>query len=155
MFLATYHRCRHDIEVCNGHCAQYGCEWGIERTGPLAFGKKEEAIFWPRNRQHLRLRSDRRGRWQGSERIVSIAMKARKYSNTHEPSWSALRRGCSSAKCWMPTSSFADEGKAVPEKPRTPPAVPAKGAQRQTQSEYGRNCGPRLGLRAEIARLKR
>jgi len=47
-----HHGAGNDIERATDIARNMVCEWGMSQMGPLAYGKKEEAIFSPRNCQH-------------------------------------------------------------------------------------------------------
>jgi cell division protease FtsH len=117
-----------DIERATDIARNMVCEWGMSNMGPLAYGKKEEAIFLGREiAQHRDFSEDTALQIdQEVKRIVSEAYdKARSIveanRNTLENIALALLErevlDANEVKMLM-------EGKTLPEKPRTPPPPP-------------------------------
>jgi cell division protease FtsH len=121
-----------DIERATDIARNMVCEWGMSHLGPLAYGKKEEAIFLGREiAQHRDFSEDTALQIDKEvKRIVSEAYE--KAQNIVQSNRDTLERialallerevlDANEVKMLM-------EGKALPEKPRTPPPPPPQGA---------------------------
>jgi cell division protease FtsH len=121
-----------DIERATDIARNMVCEWGMSQLGPLAYGKKEEAIFLGREiAQHRDFSEDTA--LQIDREVKRIVNEA--YENAHallsnhrdtleHVALALLEREVLDAievKLLM-------EGKPLPEKPRTPPTTPPQGA---------------------------
>jgi cell division protease FtsH len=122
-----------DIERATDIARNMVCEWGMSELGPLAFGKKEEAIFLGREIAQHRDFSEATAVDIDKEvkRIVSEAYeKAKNIQNTHRDvleriAQSLLEREVLDAN----EVKLLIEGKPLPDKPRTPPtSTPPQGA---------------------------
>jgi len=134
--------------------AIWSCEWGMSELGPLAYGKKDEAIFpGPRNRSATRLfRRHRHPDRQGSESASSTAAMRRpkhllaKNRDTLERIAQALLEreviDANEVKLLM-------EGKPLPEKPRTSSHAAAAGraGHRPESSASGAAASPGIYAR--------
>jgi cell division protease FtsH len=117
-----------DIERATEIARNMVCEWGMSSLGPLAFGKKEEAIFLGREiAQHRDYSEDTAIQIDREVRaIVTNAYEAAR--NLLQTNREALER-IAQALLDREVIDAAEmklliEGKPLPEKPRTPPAVP-------------------------------
>ncbi|HUN63506.1 MAG TPA: ATP-dependent zinc metalloprotease FtsH [Candidatus Sulfotelmatobacter sp.] len=121
-----------DIERATDIARNMVCEWGMSHLGPLAYGKKEEAIFLGREiAQHRDFSEDTALQIDKEvKRIVSEAYE--KAQNIVQSNRDTLERialallerevlDANEVKMLM-------EGKTLPEKPRTPPPPPPQGA---------------------------
>jgi len=121
-----------DIERATDIARNMVCEWGMSELGPLAFGKKEEAIFLGREIAQHRDFSEATAVDIDKEvkRIVNEAYdKAKNIQNTHRDvleriAQSLLEREVLDAN----EVRLLIEGKPLPEKPRTPPTPPPQGS---------------------------
>jgi cell division protease FtsH len=121
-----------DIERATDIARNMVCEWGMSELGPLAYGKKEEAIFLGREiTQHRDYSEDtaiqidkevKRIVNGGYEKARSLLSKNR---DTLERIAQALleREVIDAAEV-----KLLMEGKPLPEKPRTPPTPPPQAA---------------------------
>jgi cell division protease FtsH len=123
-----------DIERATDIARNMVCEWGMSNMGPLAYGKKEEAIFLGREiAQHRDFSEDTALQIDKEvKRIVNGAYEtAHKILETHRDildcvAVALLEREVLDAN----EVKLLMEGKPLPEKPRTPPppqAPPAPG----------------------------
>jgi cell division protease FtsH len=121
-----------DIERATDIARNMVCEWGMSELGPLAFGKKEEAIFLGREIAQHRDFSEATAVDIDKEvkRIVSEAHeKARNIQNTHRDVLERIAQGLLEREVLDANEvRLLIEGKALPEKPRTPPTVPPQAA---------------------------
>jgi cell division protease FtsH len=121
-----------DIERATDIARNMVCEWGMSELGPLAFGKKEEAIFLGREIAQHRDFSEATAVDIDKEvkRIVSIAYEsAKSIQNTHRDILERIAQGLLEREVLDANEvRLLIEGKPLPEKPRTPPAVPPQGA---------------------------
>ena len=95
-----------DIERATDIARNMVCEWGMSDLGPLAFGKKEEAIFLGREiAQHRDFSEDTALQIDREvKRIVSDGYETAKSSCPPTGNcWTASRRRCWCAKCSTPT----------------------------------------------------
>jgi cell division protease FtsH len=126
---------RGDIEHATDIARQMVCDWGMSDLGPLAFGKKEEAIFLGREIAQHRDYSEETAIKIDAEvkRIVTQAYETAK--NILQTNRDALER-IAQALLDREVLDSAEvklliEGKPLPEKPRTPPATPVPGKEPQ------------------------
>jgi cell division protease FtsH len=121
-----------DIERATDIARNMVCEWGMSELGPLAFGKKEEAIFLGREIAQHRDFSEATAVDIDKEvkRIVSIAYEsAKNIQNTHRDILERIALGLLEREVLDANEvRLLIEGKPLPEKPRTPPTVPPQGA---------------------------
>ena len=121
-----------DIERATDIARNMVCEWGMSELGPLAFGKKEEAIFLGREIAQHRDFSEATAVDIDKEvkRIVSIAYEsAKNIQNTHRDILERIAQGLLEREVLDANEvRLLIEGKPLPEKPRTPPTVPPQGA---------------------------
>jgi cell division protease FtsH len=121
-----------DIERATDIARNMVCEWGMSDLGPLAFGKKEEAIFLGREiAQHRDFSEDTALQIDREvKRIVSDGYEKAKsiLSNNRELldriAQALLIREVLDAN----EVKLLMEGKPLPDKPRTPPAPPPTAA---------------------------
>jgi cell division protease FtsH len=117
-----------DIERATEIARNMVCEWGMSSLGPLAFGKKEEAIFLGREiAQHrdysedTAIQIDREvrqivtGAYEGARNILKTNREA-----LERIAQALLEREVLDAV----EMKLLIEGKPLPEKPRTPPPIP-------------------------------
>ena len=121
-----------DIERATDIARNMVCEWGMSQLGPLAYGKKEEAIFLGREiAQHRDFSEDTAV--QIDKEVKRIVNEA--YENAHallsnhrdtleKVALALLEREVLDAV----EVKLLMEGKPLPEKPRTPPTPPPQGA---------------------------
>jgi cell division protease FtsH len=121
-----------DIERATDIARNMVCEWGMSDLGPLAFGKKEEAIFLGREIAQHRDFSEATAVDIDKEvkRIVSEAYeKAKNIQNTNRDILERIAQGLLEREVLDANEvRLLIEGKPLPEKPRTPPTVPPQGA---------------------------
>jgi cell division protease FtsH len=121
-----------DIERATDIARNMVCEWGMSELGPLAFGKKEEAIFLGREIAQHRDFSEATAVDIDKEvkRIVSIAYEsAKNIQNTHRDILERIAQGLLEREVLDANEvRLLIEGKPLPEKPRTPPTTPPQGA---------------------------
>jgi cell division protease FtsH len=118
-----------DIERATEIARNMVCEWGMSELGPLAYGKKDEAIFLGREiTQHRDYSEDTAIQIDKEvKRIVNGGYENAKrlLSNNRETleriAQALLDREVIDAN----EVKMLMEGKALPEKPRTPPPAPA------------------------------
>jgi len=122
-----------DIERATDIARNMVCEWGMSELGPLAFGKKEEAIFLGREIAQHRDFSEATAVDIDKEvkRIVNIAYEsAKNIQNTHRDVLERIAQGLlerGSAGCHR--SAHADSKASRCRKMvRTPPPQPPQGA---------------------------
>ena len=121
-----------DIERATDIARNMVCEWGMSNLGPLAYGKKEEAIFLGREiAQHRDFSEDTALQIDKEvKRIVGEAYdKAHSLLSTNRDlldriAMALLEREVLDAN----EVKMLMEGKPLPEKPRTPPTPPPQGA---------------------------
>jgi cell division protease FtsH len=122
-----------DIERATDIARNMVCEWGMSDLGPLAFGKKEEAIFLGREIAQHRDFSEATAVDIDKEvkRIVSGAYdKARNILDTNRDVLERIAQALLEREVLDANEvRMLIEGTPLPEKPRTPPtAPPAQGA---------------------------
>jgi len=120
-----------DIERCTEISRQMVCDWGMSELGPLAFGKKEEAIFLGREiAQHRDYSEDTAIRIdQEVKKIVTAAYgRARTTLETNRGAVERVAQALLEREVLDASEiGLLIEGKTLPEKPRlTPPAAPGK-----------------------------
>jgi cell division protease FtsH len=117
-----------DIERATDIARNMVCEWGMSDLGPLAFGKKEEAIFLGREIAQHRDFSEATAVDIDKEvkRIVNIAYEsAKSIQNTHRDILERIAQGLLEREVLDANEvRLLIEGKDLPEKPRTPPTQP-------------------------------
>ncbi|HMH79968.1 MAG TPA: ATP-dependent zinc metalloprotease FtsH [Candidatus Acidoferrum sp.] len=121
-----------DIERATDIARNMVCEWGMSELGPLAFGKKEEAIFLGREIAQHRDFSEATAVDIDKEvkRIVNIAYEsAKNIQNTHRDVLERIAQGLLEREVLDALEvRLLIEGKPLPEKVRTPPPQPPQGA---------------------------
>jgi cell division protease FtsH len=121
-----------DIERATDIARNMVCEWGMSELGPLAFGKKEEAIFLGREIAQHRDFSEATAVDIDKEvkRIVNIAYEsAKNIQNTHRDVLERIAQGLLEREVLDANEvRMLIEGKPLPEKPRIPPTQPPQGA---------------------------
>jgi cell division protease FtsH len=121
-----------DIERATDIARNMVCEWGMSELGPLAFGKKEEAIFLGREIAQHRDFSEATAVDIDKEvkRIVNIAYEsAKNIQNTHRDVLERIAQGLLEREVLDANEvRMLIEGKPLPEKVRTPPPQPPQGA---------------------------
>ena len=121
-----------DIERATDIARNMVCEWGMSELGPLAFGKKEEAIFLGREiAQHRDFSEDTAVQIDKEvKRIVSHAYdSARKLLESNRETLESIARALLDREVLDANEvKLLMEGKDLPEKPRTPPTPPPQGA---------------------------
>ena len=114
-----------DIERATDIARNMVCEWGMSELGPLAFGKKEEAIFLGREIAQHRDFSEATAVDIDKEvkRIVSGAYdKARNILNTNRDTLERIAQALLEREVLDANEvRMLIEGTPLPEKPRTPP----------------------------------
>jgi cell division protease FtsH len=117
-----------DIERATEIARNMVCEWGMSELGPLAFGKKEEAIFLGREIAQHRDFSEATAVEIDKEvkRIVNEAYeKARNIQNSHRDILETIAQGLLEREVLDANEvKLLIEGKPLPEKVRTPPTPP-------------------------------
>ena len=117
-----------DIERATDIARNMVCEWGMSELGPLAFGKKEEAIFLGREIAQHRDFSEATAVDIDKEvkRIVNIAYEsAKNIQNTNRDVLERIAQGLLEREVLDANEvRMLIEGKALPEKVRTPPPQP-------------------------------
>jgi len=121
-----------DIERATDIARNMVCEWGMSDLGPLAFGKKEEAIFLGREiAQHRDFSEDTAVQIDKEvKRIVSKAYdKAKSTLDTNRETLDRIAKALLDREVLDANEvKMLMEGKDLPEKPRTPPTPPPQGA---------------------------
>ncbi|HVO57948.1 MAG TPA: ATP-dependent zinc metalloprotease FtsH [Dongiaceae bacterium] len=122
-----------DIERATDIARNMVCEWGMSDLGPLAFGKKEEAIFLGREIAQHRDFSEATAVDIDKEvkRIVSTAYdKAKNILGTNRDTLERIAQALLEREVLDANEvRLLIEGKPLPERPRTPPQTPpAQGA---------------------------
>jgi cell division protease FtsH len=117
-----------DIERATEIARNMVCEWGMSELGPLAFGKKEEAIFLGREIAQHRDFSEATAVDIDKEvkRIVNEAYeKAKNIQNSHRDILETIAQGLLEREVLDANEvKLLIEGKPLPEKLRTPPTPP-------------------------------
>src|SRR5438552_12985426 len=121
-----------DIERATDIARNMVCEWGMSELGPLAFGKKEEAIFLGREIAQHRDFSEATAVQNDKElkRIVSHAYdSAKKLLDSNRETLENIAKALLEREVLDANEvKLLMEGKDLPEKPRTPPTPPPQGA---------------------------
>jgi len=121
-----------DIERATDIARNMVCEWGMSELGPLAFGKKEEAIFLGREiAQHRDFSEDTALQIDKEvKRIVSGAYeKAQSIVQSNRDTLERIALALLEREVLDANEvKMLMEGKTLPEKPRTPPPPPPQGA---------------------------
>jgi len=121
-----------DIERATDIARNMVCEWGMSELGPLAFGKKEEAIFLGREiAQHRDFSEDTAVQIDKEvKRIVSHAYdSAKKLLDSNRETLENIAKALLEREVLDANEvKLLMEGKDLPEKPRTPPTPPPQGA---------------------------
>jgi len=124
-----------DIERATDIARQMVCDWGMSELGPLAFGKKEEAIFLGREiAQHRDYSEDTAIRIdQEVKKIVTTAYtKARNILESNRDTLERIAQALLDREVLDATEmKLLLDGKPLPDKPLPPPpaqAVPGKDA---------------------------
>jgi cell division protease FtsH len=117
-----------DIERATEIARNMVCEWGMSQLGPLAFGKKEEAIFLGREIAQHRDFSEATAVDIDHEvkRIVSSAYdKAKNILGTNRETLERIAQALLEREVLDANEvKMLIDGTPLPEKPRTPPAPP-------------------------------
>ena len=117
-----------DIERATDIARNMVCEWGMSDLGPLAYGKKEEAIFLGREIAQHRDFSEATAVDIDKEvkRIVNEAYeKAKNIQNLHRDILETIAQGLLEREVLDANEvKLLIEGKPLPEKVRTPPTPP-------------------------------
>ena len=120
-----------DIERATEIARKMVCEWGMSELGPLAFGKKEEAIFLGREiAQHRDYSEDTA--IQIDDEVRSIVTGGYEHGRKHPANNREVLERIAQALLEREVLDANEvkllmEGKPLPEKPRTPPP-PAQAA---------------------------
>ncbi|MBZ5703090.1 MAG: ATP-dependent zinc metalloprotease FtsH [Acidobacteriia bacterium] len=117
-----------DIERATDIARNMVCEWGMSELGPLAYGKKEEAIFLGREiAQHRDYSEDTAIQIDKEvKRIVSSGYeKARNILSANRDTLERIAQALLEREVIDAAEvKLIMEGKPLPEKPRTPPTAP-------------------------------
>ena len=121
-----------DIERATDIARNMVCEWGMSEMGPLAYGKKEEAIFLGREiAQHRDFSEDTALQIDKEvKRIVNEAYgKAHALLSDHRETLEKVALALLEREVLDANEvKLLMEGKPLPEKPRTPPTTPPQAA---------------------------
>ena len=121
-----------DIERATDIARNMVCEWGMSEMGPLAYGKKEEAIFLGREiAQHRDFSEDTAVQIDKEvKRIVNEAYgRAHALLSDHRETLEKVALALLEREVLDAVEvKLLMEGKPLPEKPRTPPTPPPQGA---------------------------
>jgi cell division protease FtsH len=121
-----------DIERATDIARNMVCEWGMSNLGPLAFGKKEEAIFLGREiAQHRDFSEDTALQIdQEVKRIISEAYaKANSILQNNRETLEHIAQALLEREVLDANEvRLLMEGKPLPEKPKLPPPLPPQGA---------------------------
>jgi cell division protease FtsH len=121
-----------DIERATEIARNMVCEWGMSELGPLAYGKKDEAIFLGREiNQHRDYSEDTAIQIDKEvKRIVSEGYeKAKSLLSNNRETLERIAQALLEREVIDATEvKLLMEGKPLPEKVRTPPTPPAQGA---------------------------
>ena len=117
-----------DIERATDIARNMVCEWGMSELGPLAFGKKEEAIFLGREiAQHRDFSEDTALQIDREvKRIVNVGYTtAKQLLSANRETLDRIAQALLEREVIDATEvKLLMEGKPLPEKPRTPPPPP-------------------------------
>ena len=132
-----------DIERATDIARNMVCEWGMSNMGPLAYGKKEEAIFLGREiAQHRDFSEDTALHIDKEvKRIVSEAYeKARSIVEANRGILESIAQALLVREVLDANEvKMLMEGKTLPDKPRTPP--PSTATRRTEHGPKGRPPG--------------
>jgi len=121
-----------DIERATDIARNMVCEWGMSNLGPLAYGKKEEAIFLGREiAQHRDFSEDTAVQIDKEvKRIVNEAYeKAQRIVQANRDTLDRIAQALLEREVIDANEvKMLMEGKPLPEKPRTPPTTPPQAA---------------------------
>jgi cell division protease FtsH len=121
-----------DIERATDIARNMVCEWGMSDLGPLAFGKKEEAIFLGREiAQHRDFSEDTALQIDREvKRIVNEGYEnAKNILSTNKETLARIALALLEREVLDANEvKLLMEGKPLPEKPRTPPPPPPTAA---------------------------
>jgi cell division protease FtsH len=121
-----------DIERATDIARNMVCEWGMSNLGPLAYGKKEEAIFLGREiAQHRDFSEDTALHIDMEvKRIVNEAYaKARSIVESNRGTLESIAQALLVREVLDANEvKMLMEGKTLPDKPRTPPTPPPQAA---------------------------
>jgi len=121
-----------DIERATDIARNMVCEWGMSNMGPLAYGKKEEAIFLGREiAQHRDFSEDTALHIDKEvKRIVSEAYdKAHNLVSSNRETLERIAQALLEREVLDANEvKLLMEGKPLPEKPQAPPTLPPQGA---------------------------
>ncbi len=121
-----------DIERATDIARNMVCEWGMSNMGPLAYGKKEEAIFLGREiAQHRDFSEDTALHIDMEvKRIVNDAYaKARSLVESNRDTLERIAQALLVREVLDANEvKMLMEGKPLPDKPRTPPTQPPQAA---------------------------
>ncbi len=121
-----------DIERATDIARNMVCEWGMSEMGPLAYGKKEEAIFLGREiAQHRDFSEDTALQIDKEvKRIVNEAYgRAHALLSDHRETLEKVALALLEREVLDAVEvKLLMEGKPLPEKPRTPPTTPPQAA---------------------------
>ncbi len=121
-----------DIERATDIARNMVCEWGMSNMGPLAYGKKEEAIFLGREiAQHRDFSEDTALQIDKEvKRIVSESYeKARQIVEANRSTLENIAQALLVREVLDANEvKMLMEGKTLPDKPPTPPVLPPQGA---------------------------
>jgi len=121
-----------DIERATDIARNMVCEWGMSDLGPLAFGKKEEAIFLGREiAQHRDFSEDTALQIDREvKRIVSAGYEsAKRILNNNKETLDRIAQALLVREVLDANEvKLLMEGKPLPDKPRTPPTPPPTAA---------------------------
>jgi len=118
-----------DIERATDLARNMVCEWGMSDLGPLAYGKKDEAIFLGREiTQHRDYSEDTAIQIDKEvKRIVNGGYEnAKRLLSTNRETLERIAQALLEREVIVANEvKMLMEGKTLPEKPRTPPPAPA------------------------------
>jgi cell division protease FtsH len=121
-----------DIERATDIARNMVCEWGMSNLGPLAYGKKEEAIFLGREiAQHRDFSEDTALQIDKEvKRIVGEAYeKARQLVEANRPTLESIAQALLVREVLDANEvKMLMEGKTLPDKPQAPPTPPPQAA---------------------------
>jgi cell division protease FtsH len=121
-----------DIERATDIARNMVCEWGMSNMGPLAYGKKEEAIFLGREiAQHRDFSEDTAVQIDKEvKRIVGEAYdKAHNLVSSNRETLERIAQALLEREVLDAHEvKLLMEGKPLPEKPQAPPTLPPQGA---------------------------
>jgi len=147
-----------DIATATEIARNMVCEWGMSELGPLAYGKKDEAIFLGREiNQHRDYSEDTAIQIDKEvKRIVSEGYeKAKSTLSNNKETLERIAQALLEREVIDATEvKLLMEGKPLPEKVRTPPTPPAQGAPSTDPKVVRPELRPAPGSRAAKIRPK-